>query len=64
MQCIFCLDSLKIILWHDYVTILLAKILIWAHFAQLMHTFSFCINPWLYLIELLGLFTDLGLPEL
>ena len=35
-----------IILGHCYVTILLAKILIWAPFLQSMCTFSFCINPW------------------
>ena len=53
-----------IILQRDYVIFLLAKMLIWVLFAQLMCTFSVCINPWLYLIELLGLFTVLGLPEL
>ena len=35
-----------IILGHHYVTILLAKMLIWAPFSQLMCTFYFCINPW------------------
>ena len=34
-----------IILEHHYVTVLLAKILIWAPFSQLMCIFSFCINP-------------------
>ena len=29
-----------------YIIMLLAKILIWAPFLQLMCTFSFCINPW------------------
>ena len=34
-----------IILVHHYVTILLAKMLIWAPFLQSMCTFYFCINP-------------------
>ena len=34
-----------IILGYHYVTILLAKMLIWATFSQLMCTFNFCINP-------------------
>ena len=33
-----------IILGHHSVAILLAKILIWAPFLQLMSTFPFCIN--------------------
>ena len=34
-----------IILEHHCVTVLLAKILIWAPFSQSMCAFSFCINP-------------------
>ena len=34
-----------IILGHHCVAILLAKMLIWAPFSQLMCTFSFCISP-------------------
>ena len=36
-----------IILGHHYVTILLAKMLIWAPFSQPMCTFYFYINPWI-----------------
>ena len=36
-----------IILGHYYVTVLLAKMLIWAPFSQLMCTFYFCVKPWL-----------------
>ena len=38
-----CLDSLIIIL--EDVTILLAKMLIWATFSQSVRSFYFCINP-------------------
>ena len=39
------MDSLMIILGHHCVAVLLAKMLIWAPFSQLMCTFSFCISP-------------------
>ena len=51
MQCMVCLDSSMIILGHHFVAILLAKMLIWAPFSQLMCTFSFCINPWAHTLE-------------
>ena len=35
-----------VIVEHHYVTILLAKMLIWALFSQSMCTSYFCINPW------------------
>ena len=50
-----CFDSLMIILGHNYVTILLAKMLIWALFLQSMCTFYFCINPCLYTLLAAGL---------
>ena len=39
------MDSLTVILGHHFVAILLAKMLVWAPFSQLMCTFSFSINP-------------------
>lgn len=41
----YSLLSLMVILGHHFVTILLAKMLIWTPFSQSTFTFSFCINP-------------------
>ena len=42
------MDSLVITLGHHYVTILLAKMVIWAPSSQSMYAFYFCINPCLF----------------
>ena len=41
----YSLDSLVMKIGHHCVAILLAKILIWATFSQLMYKFSFCLTP-------------------
>ena len=50
-----------IVLGHHYVAILLAKMLIWARFSQLMCTFSFFINPWLRILVCKADFIQVGL---